>query len=877
MRTHQSAVLGFAVLLILHPAFLFGQHTVTTIAGGGPTNLPALSACLGTPTSVAADPSGNVFIGSSQILELTTSGVVNVYSPNGAGPFMGSGVFVDSSGNVYMTVGNLVYKVNAKTGTATVVAGTGTPGFSGDGGPATSAELNSPAGVFADATGNIYIADTWNYVIRKVDATTHHISTVAGTAGTQGYGGDGAAATAAYLNLPESVAVDGGGNIYIADMQNNAVREVIASTKTIVTFVGGSSPVITGATLSFPSGVAVDVSGNVYIADSFNNVVREVVVASSTIETVAGTGGWGYTGDGGLATTATLESPSGVFVDSAGNIYIADTQNYAIRKVSASTGDILTIAGNGTEGYCGDGGPATGAVLYYPYSIATDSAGNIYTTDNFNHAIRRVDAATGIISTVATDLNNAWGVAVDSHKNIYIADSAANVVYKVDASSHAMTIFAGGGSSYGDGGPPTSAQLSYPIGLFADGSDNLFIVDSDDCTVRKIDANTGNISTVAGTPFTSGIWANCGYTGDGGPATSATMSWPSSVFVDNAGNIYITDTFNDVVRKVDASTGDISTVVGGGGGGYTGDGGPATSAGLNSPWGIVVDAAGNIFITDNFSVVREVDASTGDISTVAGNGTEGFAGDGGDALAAEFNDPLGLAISYPDLLIGDQQNQRVRRVANLLVSTAAPTVTTAAVTNITTTTATSGGDVTVDGSASVTVRGVCWSLAANPTTSATCTRDGAGTGTFTSSLTGLTPNTPYHLRAYATNSGGTAYGADVQFTTSSDFRIWAWPTARTVRAGDVALYEISLESVGGVMGSLALSSGGLPPHSTWFILPVHLWLKGSAIEHSIAVIVTSRRTTRGTYTLTFTGALDKIPLETKGLEYNSTSVTLIVK
>jgi len=858
MRTHQSAVLGFAALLTLHPAFLFGQHTVTTIAGGGPNNLPALSACLGTPTSVAADPSGNVFIGSSQILELTTSGVVNVYSPNGAGPFMGSGVFVDSSGNVYMTVGNLVYKVNAQTGTATVVAGTGTPGFSGDGGPATSAELNSPAGVFADATGNIYIADTWNYVIRKVDATSHKISTVAGTAGTQGYGGDGGAATAAYLNLPESVAVDGGGNIYIADMQNNAVREVIASSKNIVTFVGGSSPVLTGATLSFPSSVAVDASGNVYIADTFNNVVREVVVASTTIKTVAGTGGWGYTGDGGLATSATLESPGGVFVDSVGNIYIADTQNYAIRKVSASTGDISTIAGNGTEGYCGDGGPATGAVLYYPYSIALDSAGDLYTTDNFNHAIRRVDAATGIISTVATGLDNPWGVAVDSHKNIYIADfGAANMVYKVDANTGNMSNF---------------VSADGPIGLFVDESDNLFIVVSNDCVVERVDATSGNVSIVAGSQYF------CGYSGDGGPATSATMSWPSSVFVDHTGNIYITDTFNNVVRKVDATTGYISTVVGNGGYGYTGDGGPASSATLNSPWGVVVDSTGNIFISDSFNnVIREVDASTGEISTIAGNGTEGFAGDGGDALAAEFNDPLGLAISYPDLLIGDQQNQRVRRVANLLVSTAVPTVTTAAVTNITTTTATSGGDVTAEGGASVTVRGVCWSLAANPTTSATCTRDGAGMGTFTSSLTGLTANTPYHVRAYATNSGGTAYGADVQFTTSSDFRIWAWPTARTVRAGDGTIYKIGLASVGGLTGNVALSSGGLLPHSGWSFLPAHVFLKPSRTAHSIAIIATSRSTKKGTYTLTFTGTTVNCALGKAGLERNSTSVTLIVK
>ncbi len=274
------------------------------------------------------------------------------------------------------------------------IAGNGTAGYSGDGGPAASAELNSPSGVAVDFSGNIYIADYKNNRIRRVDASGV-ISTVAGK-GTAGYSGDGGPASSAELSTPSGVAVDTSGNIYIADSSNNCVRKVDAS-GVISTVAGNGTAGYSGdggpavsAELSSPSGVAVDTSGNIYIADDKNNCIRKVD-ASGVISTVAGNETGGYSGDGGPATSAELSTPSGVAVDASSNIYIADSSNNCIRKVDAS-GVISTVAGKGTGGYSGDGGPATSAQLNSPSGLAVDSSGNIYIADTTNYRVREVYA-----------------------------------------------------------------------------------------------------------------------------------------------------------------------------------------------------------------------------------------------------------------------------------------------------------------------------------------------------------------------------------------------------------------------------------------------------------------------------------------------------
>jgi sugar lactone lactonase YvrE len=358
---------------------------------------------------------------------------------------------------------------NSGSGTITTFAGNTKIGYSGDGGSAISAELWAPSGVAVDASGNLYIADIGDNVVRKVTASTGIITTVAGDstymgADTHGgYSGDGGPAVSAELNGPEGIALDASGNLYIADEGNGVIRKVAASTGIITTVVG-----------YFPGSLV------------------------------------GYSGDGGPAVKALLNSPSGVAVDASGNLYIADTLNNVIRKVSASTGIITTAAGNGygaginSGGFGGDAGPATKAELSYPEGVTLDASGNLYISDTLNMRVRKVDASTGIITTVAG--NGVQG-------------------------------------SSGDNGAATSAELNHLMGISTDASGNLYIADTGNMRVRKVDVSTGMISAMAGS-------GTQGYAGDGGPAGNAKLNNPWSTVVDASGNVYIADYANAVVRKV---------------------------------------------------------------------------------------------------------------------------------------------------------------------------------------------------------------------------------------------------------------------------------------------------------------------------------------
>ena len=332
------------------------------------------------------------------------------------------------------------------------------------------------------------------------------LSTLAGN-GTTGFIGDGGAATSANLNQP-TAAVIAGGNLYIADQVNSAIR----------------------------------------------------VVSNGTINTFAGDEVSGYSGDGGKATAAQLASPVGVAVDSSGNVYIADTGNHLVRKVSTS-GVITTFAGTpGTSGYGGDGGGATGGFLNKPTGLAFDSAGNLYIADTGNNVIRKVAASTGIITTYAGNF----------------AKSNPNPTYT------------------GDGGPALNAGLNVPVGIFVDNGGNLYIADSGNNVVRKVSTNL-IITTVAGN-------GTAGFSGDGARLpTLSQLSHPKGVAVDAAGNVYIADTLNSRIRLVSPNGASINTVIGSGAVGYFGDGGPPLQAGLNFPAGLSLDSNGNLIISDTGS------------------------------------------------------------------------------------------------------------------------------------------------------------------------------------------------------------------------------------------------------------------------------------
>jgi len=334
------------------------------------------------------------------------------------------GIALDSSGNLYIAdqINHRIRKVGTD-GTISTVAGNGTAGFLGDKAAATSAELNQPAGVAVDSSGNIYIADTGNSVIRKVAGGT--ITTYAGdyTLGS-GAGGDHGLAINAQLDTPIGLAVDAAGNLYVADTRNNRIRVVTASNGTITTLS------TLGVNLSAPRGVAVDAAGNVYIADTGNGRILKVAPSGSitVTTTVAGTGVNGFSGDGGPATAAQISSPTGVAVDAAGNLYIADTNNNRIRRVSAAAGTITTVAGNGRSGYTGDGGASTSAQLSFPRAILVASSGKIYFSDVQNNVIRLMTPAAPAINGVIT--NSGFGgftsIAPGTFIEIYGSNLAAD-------------------------------------------------------------------------------------------------------------------------------------------------------------------------------------------------------------------------------------------------------------------------------------------------------------------------------------------------------------------------------------------------------------------------------------------------------------------
>ncbi|MCF6250463.1 MAG: FG-GAP-like repeat-containing protein [Methylococcaceae bacterium] len=340
-------------------------------------------------------------------------------------------------------------------------------------------------------------------------------------------------------------------------------------------------------------------------------------VGDNVIYTIAGTGGFGFSGDGGLAIDAKFSGVDGLAADASGNLFLADSGNHRIRRIDVTTGIIATVAGTGVGGYSGDGGLATAAEINNPSELAFDATGNLFIADTFNARIRRIDATTGIITTVA-------GTGVSGFS--------------------------------GDGGQSTAALLSYPNGVAVDATGNLFIADSRNNRIRRIDATTGIITTVAG----ASVYGD--FRGDGGLATVAQLDFPTGVAIDASGNLFIEDSNNGRVRRVDATTGIITTVAGTGIRGFSGDGGLATSAEINLLSGLAVDASGNLFIAED-SRIRRVDVTTGIINTVVGTGIYGFSGDGRQSIAAELSNVISLDVGASgNLFIADSGNLRIRQV-----------------------------------------------------------------------------------------------------------------------------------------------------------------------------------------------------------------------
>ncbi len=724
--------------------------TINTVAGGGPNNLPALQAGLGYPTAVVKDSSGNLYVGtgnysndSGMVFKIDLSGNLTIYAGNGAnfysittsngdgGPATSAilgyvgGLALDSQQNLYIADENVstIRKVAKSTGIITTVAGNsiGTVCATasdplGDNCPATSALLSDPNQIYVDGSGNIYITDTGDNLIREVVASTGKIQTVAGggtvcTTGALDILGDGCAATSATLAEPTGVYVDSHNNIYIADTFNNRIRVVNAGTGIILSIAGngvsgfsGDGAAATAAEIYFPKGLFVDAAGNLYFADSINSRIREVFGPTPPsgqtpgfITTLAG-GGVGCTGqtdnygDGCVALDASFSNPLGIFVDSSNNIYITDQYTFLVREVVASSGDIQAVAGNGTPSFSGDGYLATDAELNQPYSIAVDPVGDIYIADFANERIRRVDAATHTIQTVAgggtscpaetDDFGDGcpatqatifpFTAFVDGSHNIYFTDYSAARIRRVDGVTGIITSVAGGGTgsgpdcpnptdALGDNCPAADTVLYEPWGIYVDANGNIFFTDLGDARVREVVASTGKVQSIAGT-------GTAGYNGDNIPATLAEVDEPIGIYGDTAGNIYFSDFGNFRIREIVASSGNIVTVAGTGTVGYNGDNIPATTADIFEAYGVYVDQAANIFFGDyGNGRVREVVAATGLIQTVAGNGTIGFGGDGGPATSASLSFMADVGGDFAgDLYIADTFNNRIREVYGIV-------------------------------------------------------------------------------------------------------------------------------------------------------------------------------------------------------------------
>lgn len=667
---------AFFGLIAFVPVRATAQLTVFTVAGGAVRDGgPATAAPLTLPRFAAYDRTGSLHIADDwahRIRKVDQSGVITTIAGNGISGFSGdggpaklamvsfpTGLTFDHNGNILFTdQGNYRVRKIDTQGVITTIAGNGTIGYSGDGGPAINASFSLMYGLAVDRTGNIYICDTGNNVIRKID-TAGIITTVAGN-GTAGFSGDGGPATQAMLNFPYALLPDSNGNLYIGDFNNDRVRKVDSS-QNINTFAGNGSTGCTGdgglataASLGGARGMLLR-GGSLLIAGGGCSKIRTVNLSTNVIGTVAGSTS-GYDGDGNTALSSEFSGESALLVDKSGNLVIVDRGNDRIRVLTTSTQIVTTIAG----GYTGDGGKSTASALNLPQGINFDRAGNLYIADNAEHRVRKVTSG-GIITTIAgTGVSGYTGdngpatfatldfpaaVAADNSRNVYIADQGGFVLRKVDSSGTITT------------SPATGLFFAF-FGMATDSSGNLYGADPYACVVWKV-TPAGTVTPLAGDAVTF----QCGYNGDHIPASQALLNSPNDVAVDAIGNVYIADTFGNRVRMVSAATGLINTLAGNGTCGFSGDGGLSNLAMLCEPYGVAADSNGNIFIGDTGNArVRSVNSSH-IIQTIVGTGSfSGYNGNGLPALQTNMDFVYDVAVNPAGVLYWSDYGQfRVRK------------------------------------------------------------------------------------------------------------------------------------------------------------------------------------------------------------------------
>jgi streptogramin lyase len=583
-----------------------------------------------------------------------------------------SGVAVDSGGNVYVadTSNNTIRKITPARVVSTLAGLAGSLG-SADG-TGCAARFTGPSGVTVDNAGNVYVADTFNHTIRKI-TPSGVVSTFAGLAGSSG--SENGTGNAARFKLPRDVAVDSAGNVYVADSGNQTIRKITPS-RVVTTFAGlaGTIGIDDGtgsaARFFFPRGVAVDSTGNVYVADTNNQTIRKIT-PSGDVSTFAGSPrSPGHAN--GTGSAARFYHPRGVAVDNAGYVYVADFDNHTIRKITPS-GVVSTFAGLAGS-YGSADGTGNAARFYFPEDVAVDNTGNVYVADRFNYTIRKITPSR-VVSTFAGSagtgsadgtgsaarFNLPNGAAVDSAGNVYVADTFNHTIRKITPSGDVST-FAGLAGSYGsENGTGSAARFYFPRGVAVDSADNVYVADTNNHTIRKITPSRV-VSTFAGL---------AGHFGpDDGTGGAARFRFPQGVAVDSGGNVYVADSDNHTIRKITPSR--VVSTLAGSHGHHGFANGTGTDALFNSPQGVAVDSAGNIYVADtNNDMIRKI-TSSGVVSTFAGF-AERIGSADGTGGAARFNLPQGVAVdSAGNVYVADTANNTIREITpSRVVSTLA--------------------------------------------------------------------------------------------------------------------------------------------------------------------------------------------------------------
>lgn len=654
--------------------------TFTTLAGKAGALLKSAdgtgsAAEFYSPRGVATDSAGNIYVADSTnnaIRKITPAGVVTTLAglagvqgrDDGTGtaarftdPYS---LTVDSAGTVYVadTSNNMIRKITP-AGVVTTLAGNGEQG-SADG-TGKLATFREPRGVAVDSAGNVYVADYMNNTVRKITAAGV-VTTLAGKAGTAG-SSDGTGTAATFKGL-YGVAVDSAGNVFVADAGNRAIRKITPA-GVVTTFAGSMSAsgtsdgTGTAARFSEPRGISADSSGNLYVAEYSAHTIRKITSAG-VVTTLAGSppqpGSTDATGS-----AARFYYPSSAAADSNGNVYVADTANNTIRKIT-SAGVVTTLAGLAGRTSSVDG-TGTAARFEDPYAVAVDSSGNTYVADATDHTIRKVTAA-GVVSTFAgaagsygsTDgtasaarFRGPQGIAVDSSGTVYVADTGNSVIRKITAAGVVSTFAGAAGSNGSSDGTATAARFSDPNGVAVDGSGNVYVADTSNNTIRKI-TSAGVVTTLAGSPGQNGL--------TNGTGAAARFSVPFDVAADSAGNVYVCDHGNHAVRKITAA-GVVTTLAGSGSEGSSD--GTGTAASFRWPSGIAVDGGGTVYLADTDNhLIRQITAA-GVVTTVGGTARTNGSTDGVGSSARFFNPKDVTVDGSGNLYIADRGNHTIRK------------------------------------------------------------------------------------------------------------------------------------------------------------------------------------------------------------------------